>query len=164
MKIDHFIYNIIRPTLKKMDLWSPSAEKLLVMIACHESMGLRYRKQISGPAISFYQIEPKTFDDVWCRFLGARQVKKAAVSQFLPDGVTPLHALATSDEFATAIARMKLWMVPEALPLVSDDKGLAAYAKKYWNSELGKATPEKYLNDFYKYAIDELEYIPGEWV
>lgn len=164
MKIDYFIYNIIRPTLEKMDMWSPAAEKLLVMIACHESMGFRFRKQISGPAVSFYQIEPATFTDVWDRYLGRRQLKKANVVQFLPDDLTPIEALTISDEFATSIARMKLYMVPEALPLATDDEGLARYAKKYWNSELGKATPEKYLNDFQIYAVDELELIPEEWV
>jgi len=164
MKIDYFIYNVIRPTLKQMEMWSPAAEKLLVMIACHESLGFKYRKQISGPAVSFYQIEPATFSDVWDRYLGARRLKKANVRQFMPDDLLPLNALAKSDEFATAIARMKLYMVPEALPLVTDDEGLARYAKKYWNSDLGKATPEKYLNDFNRYAVDELELMPEEWV
>lgn len=163
MTIDYFIYNIVRPTLKQMGMWSPAAEKLLVMIACHESAGFKYRKQISGPAISFFQIEPATFSDVWDRYLGTRQLKKSNVSQFLPNDLAPLEALATSDEFATAIARMKLYMVPAALPLVTDDEALARYAKKHWNTYLGKATPEKYLADFQHYALDEMDLVPEEW-
>jgi len=164
MNIDDFLYLIIRPTLKKMDLWSLSAEKLLIMIACHESAGLKYRKQTGGgPALSYYQIEPLTFSDVYDRYLGDRKIKKQMVDQFLPEDIEPLKALKNNDEFATAIARMKLFMVPKKLPEVTDDEGLAKYAKKYWNSELGKATPEKYLNDFKLYAMDGLKQIPEAW-
>ncbi len=163
MKIDDFLYKHIRPTLKKMDLWSLSAEKILVMIACHESGGLKYRKQQRGPALSYFQMEPATFEDIWNRYLKARKHYKDLVAQFLPDDMEPLEALQKNDNFAVAISRMKLFMRPETLPQVTDNQGLAEYAKKYWNSPLGKATPEKYLKDFKIHALDKLEEIPEGW-
>ena len=43
---------------------SESAIRLLCMIAAHESGGFRFTKQIRGPAVSLFQIEPASFRDV----------------------------------------------------------------------------------------------------
>jgi hypothetical protein len=168
MKIDQYLYDEIRPALKQMDLWSLSAEKILIMIASHESSGLKHRKQIKGPALSYFQIEPSTFKDIWDRYLKARKHYKSLVAQFLPadveeDDIDLLDELKKNDKFAIAVARMKLFMIPETLPQVTDDQGLAEYAKKYWNTYKGKATPEKYLKDFKIHALDKLEEIPEGW-
>jgi hypothetical protein len=55
-------------------------------------------------------------------------------------------------EFAAAFARVYLYTFPEPLPHADDLDGLARYAKQYWNTEAGKATPEKYLADFKRYV------------
>ena len=168
MKIDDYLYDEIRPALKQMDLWSLSAEKLMVMIVSHESAGLKYKKQQNGPALSYFQIEPATFKDIWFRYLKARKHYKSLVAQFLPDDVEEdeidlLKELQHNNKFAIAMARMKLFMIPETLPRVTDDEGLSKYAKKYWNTHLGKATPEKYLKDFKIHALDKLEKTPEGW-
>ena len=168
MNIDNYLYDEIRPTLKKMDLWSLSAEKILIMIASHESSGLKHRKQIKGPALSYFQIEPATFKDIWFRYLKVRKHYKSLVFQFLPADVEEadidlLDELKNNDKFAIAVARIKLFMIPETLPQATDDQALAEYAKKYWNTFKGKATPEKYLKDFKIHALDKLEKNPEGW-
>ena len=49
---------VIRPALKKLRLWSPSAEELVFGTAIVES-GLTYLKQHGdGPALGLWQVEP----------------------------------------------------------------------------------------------------------
>lgn len=160
MNADDFLHTVVRPVLKTMEMWSPAAEKLLIMTAAHESGGFRHRVQIGGPALSYFQIEPPSFSDVWDRYLETRPAKKAKVEQFLPADIDPLAALENDDKFACAIARMKYAMVPAVLPDVGDEMGLAAYAKEYWNTPLGKATAEKYFDDFKSWGPVD---IPLEW-
>ena len=125
MNADRFLVEVVRPVLREMDMWSWAAEKLLIMTACHESGGFRYRKQVNGPAVSFFQIEPRTFEDIWNRYLMARSDRFAKVVQFLPVGATARYALEHDDKFACAVARMKYAAVPDPLPDVTDDEGLA---------------------------------------
>lgn len=160
MDANKFIRNVIRPTLETMGMWSAESEKLLVMTACHESGGFKYREQVGGPALSYFQIEPATLEDVYGRYLARRLDLKAKVDLFKPGGMDALQALRENDAFACAIARVKYWMAPEGLPIVTDDAGFAYYAKKHWNTELGKATPEKYLADFKRWGPESP---PEEW-
>lgn len=160
MKANNFIVEVVRPVLRHLGMWSPAAEKLLVMTACHESGGFRFREQQGGPALSFFQIEPATFYDIWDRYLEPRPGRKALVAQFLPEGVDPIEALRTDDRFACAIARMKYASLPDPLPSVADNQALAAYCKTHWNTALGKATPEKYLSDYERYGPQPE---PEEW-
>ena len=63
---------VIRPALEKLSLWSLSAEELVRGTAIVES-GLTYLKQHGdGPALSFWQVEPATHDDLYTNFLNFR--------------------------------------------------------------------------------------------
>ena len=42
---------------------------------------------------------------------------------------------------------------PEALPEEQDIEGLARYAKKYWNTDEGKATWEDYFNAYCEHCV-----------
>ena len=48
-------------------------------------------------------------------------------------------------------ARLKYRLVPSAIP--DTIQGRAAYWKKYYNSELGKGTPEHYIDSSLKYRV-----------
>ena len=57
---------IIRPALEAIGLWSQTAENLVLGTAIHESGNFKYIKQVGGgTALSFYQIEPVTADDIY---------------------------------------------------------------------------------------------------
>ncbi|MEY8241675.1 MAG: hypothetical protein RPT25_15115 [Cycloclasticus sp.] len=118
-----------------------SAVRLLLMIAAHESGGFTYCKQKGGPALGLFQMEPATFEFVMGYL--KRTGKFKAINRS-----TPFERLLIDPEFAAAMARVYLWTFPAALPSSDDLEGLASYAKKYWNTEQGKASSEKYLNDF----------------
>ncbi|MBL4826112.1 MAG: hypothetical protein JKY66_00095 [Spongiibacteraceae bacterium] len=147
-KAESFFRRSITPTIKKLGMWSEAAETILLMIACHESMGFRHRVQQGGPALSYFQIEPDTLDDLYTNYLAFRPEKQTMLDQYLPEGMSRLEALANDDAYACAAARLQLYRVPEALPEADDLEGLARYCKTHWNTDAGKATWQKYLDDF----------------
>jgi len=146
-----FLADTLQPTLVKMGMHSAAAEKLLLLTACHESQGFRYRRQIKGPALSYFQVEPATLDDLYENYLAYRPAKRATLDAHQPDDVTTLYALEHSDAYAVACARMIYARVKDPLPSVDDEDGLAGYAKQHWNTPAGKATAQKYLDDYKRY-------------
>ena len=63
---------VIRPALSKINLWSPSAEELVLGTAIVES-GLTYIRQWGdGPALGLWQVEPSTRNDLYTNFLNYR--------------------------------------------------------------------------------------------
>jgi len=151
MDAQQFLDEILKPTLEKMEMHSPAAEKLLLMTACHESGGFVYERQVGGPAVSFYQIEPNTLNDLYENYLSFRPERQALLDQFKPSEDCSLDEALMDRVFATAAARLIYARVAEALPSFDDDEGMGRYCKKYWNTEAGKATPEKYINDWLRY-------------
>lgn len=147
-----FLDTVLRPTLMDMDMWSASAEKLLLMTACHESMGFRHRKQLGGgPARGFYQMEPATLEDLYLNYLDYRPDLKALLDRFKPHPDCTVEEALLDDRFATAAARLKYCREPEALPPVEENNQFARYWKSYWNTYLGKGTVLKFLQDWDAY-------------
>lgn len=150
---------VVRPTLEQLSgviPYSEEAEDLLVMTAAHESHLGTYLKQINGPALGVYQMEPTTLEDIWVNYLAYRQDIESELSLICGD----VHCggpkeLITNLEFATAMARVHYYRVPEALPRSTDFetrsdyvRALAKYAKRFYNTEKGKATVEDYYRAF----------------
>jgi len=136
----------IERALVRFDLpGDESSVRLLLMIAAHESGGFTYCKQVRGPAIGLFQMEPATFDFIigYLKRTGKyERINRAMI----------FERMLIDTEFAAAMARVYLLTIPEPLPDANDFDALARYAKKYWNTNAGKATPEKYLNDYLKYV------------
>jgi hypothetical protein len=135
--------------------YSDDAVDLLVMIACHESLLGKYTKQVNGPALGIYQMEPFTHADLYKNFISKNQKLDFAVSKFLPsqhslvDKSTHAELLQTDVRYATIMARVFFMRFKDPIP--KDDVGKAEYCKKYWNTELGKATVASYLNDYQRF-------------
>ena len=135
---------MIAATLRKMNrvrkgMYKPNAVTLLCMIAAHESHAGKYRKQIGGIALGLYQIEPETHDSIWDNSDTINEVADAL-------GITrDVSKLENDDFYSTFVARHYLAMDKNKLP--TDIVSMAVYCKSYWN-RTGKATPEKYLNDY----------------
>ena len=143
----HFRNYIIRPTLKAMDMWTPTAENLLLGTAIHESGGLEKIKQDgNGPALGYYQMEPDTLDDLYENYLRFRPNKKKLLDQFKIQALSNKINLRGNQLFATAAARLQYYRVPEAIPEAIYSQ--AAYWKKYWNTEKGAGTVQKYMGDW----------------
>lgn len=128
---------------------SETAVRLLLMIAAHESGGFLYCKQNKGPALGLFQMEPNTYE--FCISYLKRTGRFPKLTRTFR-----AERMLVDTEFAAAFARVYLASIPEPLPNDPDDlDALAAYAKKYWNTEAGAATPGKYKRDFLRHVWGE---------
>lgn len=144
-----FLDLVIRPTLAdlaKADprLNSPAAERLLLGTAVYES-NLRYMRQRGGPAKSLFQIEPRTFADVWQWIVMQRSTITVSVQQLCFSGSSSLDQYAGNQHLACAIARLIYWRIPYPLPAADDVIGLSRYYKSHYNTALGAGSPERWV-------------------
>lgn len=138
---------LIRKALAEFKLpASDNAVELLLMIAAHESSGFRYIKQIRGPALGIYQMEPRTFRDL-CFYIKDKQERFLLLQHNLN-----LERLIFDTKFATALARVFFLRISEHIPEYKDQAALARYAKKYWNTRFGKASNADYLTAYQLYG------------
>jgi hypothetical protein len=154
-----FLVWIVRPTLAHLNgqrtfaassAHPVAVEKLLMMTTMHESAGLTYLDQLDrgvddpGPAFGVIQMERATFDDTW-DWLANRPAVREPVLALATFVMSVEDALRGNLHFQVAIARVHYYRRREALPAADDHAGLASYAKRYWNTSAGKATPGDYL-------------------
>jgi hypothetical protein len=145
-----FREHVVIPALKWLDgeiPYSESAVDLLMMTAAHESKGGTFLRQVGMEgeegAFGVYQMEIATHDDIYENYLDYDCYLRSLV-------------------LASTSLGVSYYRVPEALPfpppmdqcidMQHRDSlylwDLAKYAKKYYNTEAGKATPEKYYQDY----------------
>jgi len=135
------IREIIRSTLRRLNMWSEDAEELVFLTGLVES-GYNYISQIgSGVARSFWQVEPATAFDTVNNYLIYRDSKMERVADCLMlDPValkvmddTELEELLWGNIYAGILfCRLKYWRVPKPIPSTVDGK--ANYWLKYYNA------------------------------
>ena len=130
----------IAEALLDFGLHSDHAVELMLMIAAHESLGFKFRRQIGGgPALGVFQMEPPTHDDIWRRSRSIqRNAKRAGFTQ-------NARRLTDDDRYAVFMARHRLMLDPRPIPTAL--QAMADWCKREWNGD-GKATPEEYLRDY----------------
>ncbi len=128
---------VVRPTLEAMGLWSEAAGRLLVGTAIVES-NLTYLTQLGGgPARGVYQIEPESMRDLGRHWLAFRPHWQDALDRFDDPRHPDAEELVTDLAFATAVARLHYYRVPQALPDPENLAGLAQYWKDHFNTVAG---------------------------
>lgn len=153
MRAQDIIEYVIRPTLKHLNLYSESAENLLVGTAAHESR-FEYLHQVKGPAIGLWQMEPGAFKDIFDNYLDYRselkvKIRNLAAGRF-SGTVIPAEEMHGNLNLACAMARLQYYRQSEPLPHKDDIAGLGRYYKKWYNTPAGKATPEDFVEAFNK--------------
>lgn len=143
LKSDQLRTLIIRPALQDLLMWSEQAEELLIFTCAVESEGGSYLKQIKGPALGIYQMEPKTYNDIWQNYIVYKQSLGMILGHhFDAFRMPPEDRLIYDIRFATAMARIHYYRVSEALPAANNIDGIWDYYKKYYNSSKGAADKE----------------------
>ena len=147
----HFLIVVIRPTLIKLGLHSPASEQLLLATAIQESH-LIHRKQIGGPALSYFQIEPKTHNDIWDNFLKYRPQLSNKVTQLMTKpNADKIKELENNDKYAAAMARIHYIRVSAPIPQLNDIQKMAAYWKRHYNTPLGKGKESEFIINWNKF-------------
>jgi hypothetical protein len=135
---------VIRPVVRRLGLWSPAAERLLLGTALTES-GLRHLHQVRGPARGLYQIEPATLRDLYANWLPRRPALAEGLGLFTaPHGALD-DQLIWNLAYASAVARLIYCRVPEPLPRADDLAALAEYWKAHFNTAAGKGAPADFI-------------------
>ncbi len=140
--------SLIKRVLQPCNLWSQEAEDLLIGTAAQESRLGKYIAQINGPAKGIFQMEPATEKDLW-EYIVRKNLTYLIGTVSGVFGPNPLH-LEGNLIYQIMMARIFYRRVKEAIP-----EGLvpqAKYYKKYWNTELGKATVDQYVRNYTTYA------------
>jgi hypothetical protein len=138
VNLQHWRDYVIIPTLKRMGekFYSPSAVCLLLGTVLHESR-LEYLRQLEGgPALGFYQLEPATIKDIHENYISYRCELESVVHDFMTMQARDVQAV-TNLSYATALARLVYFRVPEPLPAWEDSRAMSRYWKAHYNTYLG---------------------------
>jgi len=158
--VEQLVEYIIKPALGSIvpdRIMSQDAVTLLTGTAAKESIVGKYVKQINGPALGIYQIEPNTHQDLWDNYI-----------LFRPDLYEPLYELYPriknnidqdlliyDNRYSTIMARLIYLRVPEILPESRDIIAQAKYWKKYYNTHLGSGTESGYISVAKRIGLDD---------
>jgi len=139
---------IIKPTLEYMggNYDSKNARMLLLATAAIESKCGYYIKQINGPALGIWQMEPNTHSDIWlnCDALDNNQFShRVTLLQVSPDNNADTD-LIVCPMYACVMARLKYSMDAEPLPYYKDINAIYEYYKRIYNTPLGASTFGKF--------------------
>ena len=143
---------IVKPAVASIGLLSDSAINLLLGTCAQESQMGHYIKQIRGPALSIYQIEPNTYNWVWkwCHDYHPNLYDLCLQTTGYintPNSSNLIHDL----RLATVSCRLKYFSIKEPLP--PNEVGLLAnYWKKYYNTMLGSGTVEQFVANYKKFV------------
>lgn len=159
---------IIKPTLEYMggNYNSEEARFLLLCTAAIESDCGHFIKQVNGPALGIWQMEPATEHDIWknCDALSygdfGKLIECLVVDHKSVHGTKDIHNkdLVTSPMYACSMARLKYSMDPHALPKYNGGTALDLdmfyrYYKRVYNTHLGASTFQKWLAKIEEHGI-----------
>lgn len=132
-------HQIILPTLADISLGGEAAVNLVTGTGLVES-GFVYDQQINGPALGWFQMEPKTHDDIWLNFLRYRlDLANRILAASGLTGLPGAENLTRNRVYSACMCRVQYLRTPVPLPSATDAAALSAYHKQYYNTALGKA-------------------------
>lgn len=145
---------VIRPALTLIDLHSLSAEALLIGTALAES-GLRALRQVDGPALGLFQMEPATHDDIHTNYLAFRDPLRQRVLSLLAPEPDRHAQLASNLIYASAMCRLRYRRARPPLPAPDQPAAMADYWKAHYNTPLGAGTPA-HFEALYRQTVSPL--------
>ena len=139
--------HIIKPTHEYMggNYESINANFLSLCTAAIESNCGYYIKQVGGPALGVWQMEPDTHRDIR---LNCDALMEVAFNELIDNLKTYLpidiKELISSPMYACAMARLKYSMDPAPLPDSGNIRAVYDYYKRIYNTPAGASTYEKF--------------------
>lgn len=152
ININQLIKEVFKPAVKALGFdegREKDAVALLLYTCSQESKNGEYIKQMgNGPAMGIMQVEPATYNDIIDNYIYYRKSISASILKLcqydkMPTAKALTHNLVLSACFARVLYRRS----PMPLPAWDDLNGMWAIYKKYYNTNLGKATKEEFLHN-----------------
>ena len=150
--ITQFREDILTPTLEALQIREPEMNELLVFTCAVESAGGTYVKQIKGPALGIYQLEPNTFSDLWHNYILRKPDIINLISLNL--GVHRMpdpYEIICNLKLATALCAL-LYKYRKANIKSKNPDDLWNVYKPLYNTEKGAATKDKSFAAYYKFT------------
>lgn len=148
MDAHQFRRDIVRPALKLIGLHSAASENLVMGTAAQESR-LQYVRQLNGPALGLFQMEPATHDDIWQHWLKFKPDIVQEIFAALDTNLAPsAERMVWDTRYAAIMCRLHYRRRPEPLPDFDDAWALAGYWKKFYNTEAGKGTEHEFVRNY----------------
>ena len=149
MDAQQLLDHIIKPTLKYMGggYDSKNARMLLLATAAVESNCGHYIKQINGPALGIWQMEPNTHGDINLNCDALRDPKMREKQDALYTGYhlkAGISGVISLPMYACFMARLKYAMDPAPLPNYDDIEAIYDYYKRIYNTPSGASTYDKF--------------------
>lgn len=131
-----FLTTIVNPALALLAelaaIRVDDAARVEVMAIAGQESDWKARRQIGGPARSYWQFEK---GGGVAGLFGSTPKQLAAVCAYLDipfDATTVFEAMAWNDTLACCMARLLLWTDPAPLPAVGDVNDAWAYYQRNW--------------------------------
>ena len=142
---------LIEKVLIGIGLYSQDAFNLVCGTIAQETHFGKYIKQVKGPALGICQIEPNTFKDIVENYLSYKGHLRKLIQETCNINEFKAESLVYNLAFSIAICRIFYLRISEPLPYTLE--GYAKYYKKYYNTPLGKATEQEFINNYNKYVL-----------
>ena len=164
MLASHLKDDILVPCLTHLQngldlvLNSEAAINLMLGTAAQETNLGKYLHEIKGSALGIYQIMPRT-NDLVLKLLNREYPQlytKVTLLKVSDSAISENEELKFNLYYQTAIARCVYYSIKESLPLADDLYALAAYWKRYYNTEKGKGKVCDFIRNYKKYIEGEL--------
>lgn len=145
------VKTIIEGVLSDMQQSSPAFVNLLLGTCAQESHMGEYERQIGGPALGIFQMEPNTFNDIQNNYLQYHDNLQTMVNSYMSEDRAPVpEDVVGNHQFAAAMAACSY--MRHGIPFSTLDPNNAAqmyiYYKKYYNSAGGAATEQEFLTNW----------------
>jgi hypothetical protein len=132
-----FFADIVQPSLARLEKWTgvgsdDRAHALVMAIAGQETAWKERLQDAGGPARSYWQFELGGGVAGVFNGAGSRVLDVCAALDVPALASTVFQAMAWNDTLACCMARLNLWLDPEALPPLTDCDGAYQYYLRTW--------------------------------
>ena len=142
--------------LQKMDMYSKDALHMIMRTGMAETGFRKLIQMGGGPALGFFQVEPKTIMDTMDNYVKYRpKIENSLIELgYMENDVA--YRVMSNIALQVAFCRLKYRRDKNALPKWNDLEGQAKYWKKVYNTELGKGTIKHFVDANKDYKIGDI--------
>lgn len=139
--------NIVKNVVKYLD--EPNVvgyTELILITAIIESNNGYFFKQVKGPALGVFQMEPRTEKCLWDNYLKYNKNLKKKIENLKANNAPGLSQLETNMAYSIAMTYAHYKRTGKKVPNIKDKLELVKFHKKYYNTEKGKSRIETSLD------------------